>query len=199
MKCPWQVVWFVSSDGTLLGLSYIPEQGIGAWHHHVTDGTFESIACVAEGAEDRLYAVVNRTVGGSTVRYIERMSTRNYGAVLANCFFVDAGATFNGTNTSGTTAAAVADTAPGPLDGTYNLTASAAIFVYPTQSDAGSYLVLTGSDGNTYQFNILTTSSTTAANAIAVTAIPAGVTFAASALWSWARPTITIASTVWAL
>jgi hypothetical protein len=195
MKCPWQVVWFVSSNGTLLGLSYIPEQAIGAWHHHVTDGAFESIACVAEGAEDRLYAVVNRTVNGATVRYIERMRPRNYGftktdPALQNAFFVDAGATFDGTNTTGTTIGAVLDSTPGPLQGTYNLTASAAAFVFPTQSDAGSYALLTGSDGKQYQFKILSTSSTTVANALPVTAIPAGVTFAASEVWAWARTTI---------
>jgi hypothetical protein len=201
MKCAWQVVWFVSSNGELLGLTYIPEQSIGAWHHHTTDGTFQSIACVAEGAEDRLYAVISRTINGAAVNYIERMSTRNYGATPAigdipandaieNCFFVDAGATFDGTNTNDTTAAATEDTTPGPLDGTYNLIASAPIFVYPAQTDADSYLVLTGSDGNTYQFKILSTSATDAANALAVSSIPAGVTFAANTTWSWARPTI---------
>jgi hypothetical protein len=190
MKCPWQVVWFVSSNGELLGLTYIPEQQIGAWHHHVTDGAFESIACVAEGAEDRLYAVINRTVNGSTVRYVERMSSRNYGPLLEDCFFVDSGATFDGTNLTGTTVSAVADTTPGPLDGTYILAASAAVFVYPAQTDAGSYLVLTGSDGNQYQFNILSTSSTIAASALAVSTVPAGITFAATASWAWARPTI---------
>jgi hypothetical protein len=195
MKCAWQVVWFVSSNGNLLGLTYIPEQQIGAWHHHVTDGAFQSIACVAEGAEDRLYAIISRTVNGSPVNYIERMRTRNYGATevdqhIENCFFVDAGATFDGTNTTGTTAAATADTTPGPLDGSYNLASSAPIFVYPAQTDAGSFLVLTGSDGNKYEFNILSTSSTAAANALPVSPIPAGVTFAATTLWSWARPTI---------
>jgi len=63
-KAPMPIVWFVSSNGNLLGLTYIPEQQIGAWHHHDTDGSFESICCVAEGNEERLYAVVNRTVKG---------------------------------------------------------------------------------------------------------------------------------------
>jgi hypothetical protein len=190
MKCAWQVVWFVSSNGNLLGLTYVPEQSIGAWHHHVTDGAFQSIACVAEGAEDRLYAVISRTVNGQAVNYIERMSTRNFTAI-EDCFFVDAGATFDGTNTTETTVAATADSdISGPLVGTWNLAASAALFAYPAQTDAGSYLVLTGSDGNSYDFNILSTSSTEAANAIALTAVPAGVTFAATTAWSWARPTI---------
>ncbi len=94
-KAPLPIVWFVSSSGDLLGLTYVPEQQIGAWHHHETAGRFESIACVAEGSEDRLYAIVNRTINGQTVRYIERMASRLVGN-LQDCFFVDAGATYSG-------------------------------------------------------------------------------------------------------
>ena len=94
-KAPLPIVWFVSSNGNLLGLTYIPEQQIGAWHHHDTDGAFESIACVAEGSEEKLYAVIRRTINGQTVRYVERMATRLVGA-LEDCFFVDAGATYVG-------------------------------------------------------------------------------------------------------
>src|SRR4051812_6123604 len=72
-KAPFPFVWMVSSDGTLLGLTYIPEQQLGAWHRHDTDGLFESCAVVAEGSEDVLYVVVQRTVGGVSVRYVERL------------------------------------------------------------------------------------------------------------------------------
>ena len=93
-KSPLPIVWFVSSNGQLLGLTYIPEEQIGAWHHHDTQGTFESITCVHEGNEDVLYAVINRTIGGSTVRYVERLATRLFDT-LADAFFVDAGASFS--------------------------------------------------------------------------------------------------------
>lgn len=96
-KAPRPLLWFVSNNGTLLGLTYVPEQQIGAWHWHDTDGTFESCAVVAEGNEDVLYVVVKRTVNGSSVRYVERMQTRQI-STIENCFFVDSGATFNGTN-----------------------------------------------------------------------------------------------------
>ncbi len=89
-KSPRPIIWFVSSNGKLLGLTYIPEEQVGAWHEHDTLGTFESIACVAEGSEDVLYAVINRTVNGNTVRYVERMATRLFDT-LQNAFFVDAG------------------------------------------------------------------------------------------------------------
>lgn len=93
-KAPLPIIWFVSSNGNLLGLTYVPEQQIGAWHHHVTQGIFESVTCVAEGSEERLYAVINRTINNRTVRFVERMASRLVGA-LQDCFFVDAGATFS--------------------------------------------------------------------------------------------------------
>lgn len=94
-KSPAPVAWFVSSSGKLLGLTYVPEQQVGAWHQHDTDGTFESVACVAEGAEDAVYAVVRRTINGQSVRYIERMAPRLFGE-QQNAFFVDSGLTYDG-------------------------------------------------------------------------------------------------------
>lgn len=95
-KAPYPYVWMVSSNGTLLGLTYIPEQQIGAWHRHDTlNGSFESCCCVAEGTEDVLYVVVSRTVNGAPVRYIERRASRRF-ATQADAFFVDSGATYSG-------------------------------------------------------------------------------------------------------
>lgn len=94
-KSPHQVLWWVSSSGYLLGLTYAPEEQIGGWHWHDTDGAFESCCAIPDGDEDRLYAVVRRTINGSTVRYIERMAAVAVDAV-ADCFYVDAGATYSG-------------------------------------------------------------------------------------------------------
>lgn len=94
-KTPHPVVWAVSSNGKLLGLTYVPEQEIGAWHQHDTDGWFESVAAVPEGAEDVLYAVVRRTIGGTDVRYIEFMRSRRF-ATLADSFLVDCGLSYSG-------------------------------------------------------------------------------------------------------
>lgn len=70
-RSPFPVAWFVSSDGTLLGFTYVPEQQIGAWHKHTTPGgLIESVCAVPEGGEDRVYLVVNR----SGTRHIEQMA-----------------------------------------------------------------------------------------------------------------------------
>lgn len=93
-KAPWPIVWFISSSGKLLGLTYIPDEQVGAWHQHDTDGVFESIASVAEGDIDALYAVVRRTINGQTVRYIERMGSPIIDpADSSTWFYVDAGIT----------------------------------------------------------------------------------------------------------
>jgi hypothetical protein len=94
-RAPLQVLWAVRSDGALLGMTYVPEHKIIAWHQHTTDGYFESLCVVAEDAQDALYAVVRRTVSGRTVRYIERMHVREF-ATLADAFHVDAGDTYSG-------------------------------------------------------------------------------------------------------
>lgn len=98
-KTPYPIIWCVTSEGTLLGCTYLADQNVTGWHKHTTkDGAFEAVTVVAEGNEDILYAVIRRTINGQTVRYIERMHERQYDR-LENCFFVDAGAEYKGTET----------------------------------------------------------------------------------------------------
>ena len=99
-KAPVPTIWCVMSNGSLTGLTYLPEQNIAAWHRHDTKhGAFESVAVVPEGEEDALYAVVRREINGKTVRYIERMHKR-YFEDLQDAFYVDCGATYRGAETS---------------------------------------------------------------------------------------------------
>lgn len=99
MKTPDSIIWFVMSDGKLLGLTYLPEQSVAAWHQHDTDGLFESICCIPEGQEDALYAIVRRVINGKPVRYVERMHERYY-AALDKAFHVDCGAIYSGEETT---------------------------------------------------------------------------------------------------
>lgn len=97
-KAPNPVLWFVSSTGSLLGLTYIPEEQVGAWHQHDTGGdAIESCAVVSEGEEDRLYVIVARQIGGTTVRYVERMAAMSFSSI-ATSFFVDSGLTSTNAN-----------------------------------------------------------------------------------------------------
>jgi hypothetical protein len=98
-KAPIPIVWAVSSSGKLLGMTYVPEQQVGGWHQHDTDGIFESCAVVAEAREDVLYVVVQRQINGVAKRYIERLATRRF-VDPAEGFFVDSGATYRGNPTT---------------------------------------------------------------------------------------------------
>lgn len=94
-KAPYPILWWTSTSGLLLGITYIPEQQIAAWHSHDTDGLYESVAAVAEGDEDVLYHIVRRTIGGVQKRYVERRASRRF-TDLADAFFVDCGARYDG-------------------------------------------------------------------------------------------------------
>lgn len=94
-RSPLPSLWSVRSDGALLGMTYVPEQQIRAWHQHRTDGVFESVCAVAEGDEDVIYVVVHRNINGRSVRYIERKHTRRFDTP-DDQFFVDAGISYDG-------------------------------------------------------------------------------------------------------
>lgn len=94
-NAPVPTLWCVRSDGTLLGMTYVPEQQVYAWHQHTTSGFFESCCVVGEGSEDALYVVVRRVIDGRTVRYIERLQSRIF-TDQEDAFFVDCGLTYDG-------------------------------------------------------------------------------------------------------
>ena len=95
-RSPTPIVWTINNGGSLLGLTYVPEQQVAAWHRHDTiNGTFESCITVNEGNQDALYVVVKRIINGATVRYVEVLNNR-YFEDQADAFFVDSGITFTG-------------------------------------------------------------------------------------------------------
>lgn len=98
-RAPEPTAWAVRSDGVLMGLTYVPEQQVYAWHAHDTQGAIESVCVVAEGNEDVLYVVARRTVNARTVRYIERLRSRLFVAP-EDAFFVDSGLTYDGAPTT---------------------------------------------------------------------------------------------------
>lgn len=99
-QAPDSVIWCVFDDGACASLTYMREHDVWAWTQHDTDGAFERVNVVPEDDEDKVYFIVRRSVkGGGTVRYIERMHTRQF-ATIEDCFFVDSGLTYDGAPTS---------------------------------------------------------------------------------------------------
>lgn len=73
-KAPYSIFWCVNDIGKLISFTYVPEQQVGAFAQHETQGDFESCAVVPESNEDILYVVTKRKIGDNTVRFVERMN-----------------------------------------------------------------------------------------------------------------------------
>ena len=115
---PNKTIWMVRDDGILLGLTYLKEQQVLAWHRHdtglgailgvdeagsdlVCNDAFESVCVVSEGAEDALYVSVKRwndVIGPpvpTAVRCIERLHAW-VDDPIEDCFFLDSALTYTG-------------------------------------------------------------------------------------------------------
>jgi hypothetical protein len=106
---PWKIVWATRNDGVLLGLTYLKEQDVYAWHRHDTaatygdaPSTFQSVCSISEGSEDVVYVCVRRFLNGAWVRCIERMQSRVLGlgdSDITAAWFVDCGLQYSGAPT----------------------------------------------------------------------------------------------------
>lgn len=98
-KNPYGVVWCILNDGSLVGLTYLPEQDVIAWHRHRLGGDYysgqtkvEAISCIPspDGSYDQLWLATLRTVNGVAVRMIEVLSPYFDGAAQDQAIFMDA-------------------------------------------------------------------------------------------------------------
>ena len=101
---PDSIVWSVRNDGDLIGMTYARDNDTVAWHHHTTDGDFESVAVIPDtsGSDtDEVWVIVKRDVNGSTVRYVEQLQPRfDHNDSIEDAFFVDSGLSYDGVSTS---------------------------------------------------------------------------------------------------
>lgn len=122
---PELVLWFVHSDGRLVGLTYDRANAAIAWHDHDLGGSgiVESITAIPSGSEDQVYLAVKRTVNGQVVRHVEYIKSIEFGDDVNYAFFVDSGLTYDGSPTTevsglnhleGATVAILADGATHP-------------------------------------------------------------------------------------
>lgn len=180
-------VWMTRDDGLLLGMTYMRDQKVVAWHHHETDGAFESICVIPEGNEDVLYAAVNRTIDGTTTRFIERLEEW-YHENQEDNFFLDCGLSYNGWNTTAATVTLSIDPVTGwDVDGAVTIEASSPIFSYPGTADQGDAIVFMTPGNKRLVLTILSTSSTTTARAVTNRLVPEGYRNTARADWGFGR------------
>ena len=134
---PYPILWFVRSDGQLCACTYSRDIGVVAWHRHVTDGEYESLATISGNGRDEVWVVVKREVDGTVKRMIEVFTAEP--ETLEDSFYVDCGLTYDGAATTrvtglhhliGEEVAILADGAVHPpqtvaADGTLTLTLAA--------------------------------------------------------------------------
>ena len=82
---PETIVWCVTSDGALIGMTYERGQEVVAWHRHPTAGFVESVAVISgtpPGA-DEVWICVRRTINGQVKRYLETLDPDHWTKVEA--------------------------------------------------------------------------------------------------------------------
>ena len=92
---PDSILWATRADGVLLGMTYERGQDVVGWFRCVTDGEFESVAVIPGDGEDEIWVSVKRVINGETKRFIEYFSSRDFGSLREDAFFVDSGLTYD--------------------------------------------------------------------------------------------------------
>lgn len=96
---PYPIFWAVRADGQLLGLVFNTKDQVFAWFRvnmQPYGGDIESTAVItSQNQEDMVVVVVNRTVNGATVRYVEYFYPQELFNQLSNAFFVHCGLQLN--------------------------------------------------------------------------------------------------------
>ena len=112
-QAPHPVLWIVTNNGALVGMSYDKDQEVLGWHQHSLGGysdalqtlppVVESVAVIPSPTTDRdqVWVSVQRYVNGAVVRTVEFMTKYwEDGDTTADAFFVDCGATYSGAATT---------------------------------------------------------------------------------------------------
>jgi hypothetical protein len=186
MRSPLPIAWFVSSTGSLLGLTYTPEEEITAWHQHDTDGVFESVACIQEGEVDSLYCVVRRQTNGATCRYIERLT--DVLATGTSSRYLDSSRDYDGTHTGGRQLIVTEFENGGWAEGalvTVTDSLSGSVFL---ASDINDVLEFRSGD-QSYRGRVEQRISSAQARVRLLQALPTTMQNVAIATWAWARST----------
>lgn len=179
-QIPHSILWVVRSDGTLLGMTFVRSQQVIAWHQHDLGGVVENVAVVPEGNEDTLYVTVKRTINSKTVRYVEKLSSRQISDIVDNKF-MDSNLSYDGRNTTSSHTMTLSGGSTWEYTETLTLTSSTGYF---TSADVGNQIHLYGASGDIIRFDIDAFSSTTVVTGKPHKTVPAELRTTATATWT---------------
>jgi hypothetical protein len=143
---PDSIIWVVRTDGELIGLTYMRSENVVGWHRHPLGGpagtAAESITSIPISDQDQVWTVVNRTINGTTRRYIERITDNFLGDsnnTVKDAVFVDSSCSFTGETPDATLT-------PGATTGTsITFTAGSAVFA---STDVGRHIRTSTTDAD---------------------------------------------------
>lgn len=186
-QIPHSILWAVRNDGVLIGLTYVREHELSAWHRHDFDGAVENVCVISEGNEDVLYLCIRRTVAGETKRYIERMTQRRIDDIR-DAKFMDSSRSYDGRNLDGShTMTLSGGVGWGHLE-TLTLQSSTPFF---TTGDIGNAVHIQASDGSTLRFTITEFTSSSLVKGKAHKTVPDSLRGLATSKWSRAVDALT--------
>ena len=187
---PYSAAFCVRNDGLLLVMTYLREQQVFAWSPQSSAGKYESTCSISEQNEDAVYFVVNRTINGQTVRYIERLSSRNFTSD-EDAFFVDCGLSYDGRNVDTSRAVTITGgSGEWPYEQPYTLNITGGN--YFVSSDVGAQIQIPYVENGTNKEMRLNIQSVTSGTAVVVLAnrdIPSVLRNIATTNWQIARKT----------
>lgn len=189
-KAPYPVLWFASSSGKLLSLTYVPEQEIAGWAAHDLGGKVLSVCSVPEGREDSLYLIVERTVNGATEKHVERIIPQVVQS-LTESVFVDAATSYDGLETKGRTIE-LTESATWAAGDSVQLKSSGALF--SQLRDVGDVIELRNTAGDAYRVTITSCQSSLIATGKLMSDVPNAMRRTAVTLWAFARKSILVGS-----
>lgn len=183
-KIPFSAVWIVFSDGGVACMTYMREQEVVAITPMEFPGaTAKSVCCVREGDEDAVYFIFERTIDGSTKKFIERLQSREFDDIN-DAWFVDCGLSYDGTDTTNT----MTLTGSGwTTESTLTLTASAAKFA---STDVGDWVVFGYGTDDELRLQITAYTSTTVVSVVPLKDVAVAYRAVAQSTWAWGRDTM---------
>lgn len=89
---PHSIVWCVLTDGTMAGLTYMPEHEVVGWHRHTTEGHIKDVVTIPGTPDDQVWLLVERPCG----LCVERLEAFFDSATLADANFLDSALRYDG-------------------------------------------------------------------------------------------------------
>lgn len=185
-QIPHSILWVVRDDGALLGLTYIKDQQMLAWHRHdFENGLVENVTSIPYGSEDSVYTVLYREINGKFVRYIEKITTRKISDVK-DIAILDCHLGYDGRNTNDSHTMTLSGSGWLYTD-TLTLTSSASYF---SASEVGNQIQLYDTDGSVIRFTIEGYTSATVVTGKPNRTVPASMRSVAISDWTRAVDTV---------